>query len=163
MRHLTAALLLPALLACSSGSSSTRSSPPSAVQNKAEAPLDLVLSTASVGDGEVQVALVIRARADVPRAVARFVPPEGCTLKDGAVETDLGALHAGEERTLVATLRVPAREGLVLAAGVDVHLATGVKLNASRTAALGAAAPAAPAGKVIQLPNGESVRMQNAQ
>jgi hypothetical protein len=109
---------------------------PVSAKKKLSAPAEARLST-SGATGEVQVILTVRATADIPRAVARFVVPEGVLITGGEREKDLGPLAKGDERQLRLTLSVPSAGSFVIAGGIDLHLSSGVRLHVGDAVRLG--------------------------
>jgi len=94
--------------------------------DKPRAPVALFLTAGGQRDA-LTLTLVVRATADIPRAVARFTLPADVEVVSGALEQDLGARPAGSETTVTLVVAAPATTA-VLFAGVDCHLTSGVKL-----------------------------------
>lgn len=133
---------------------------PPAKGNKTMAPVDVDLRTDATAD-RTRLTLTVTARADIPRAVARFVVPADVTVLDGKTEHELGALGDGQSRTLEITVAVPAQGSHRIAAGLDVHLTRGVKLYKGATVQLGTPAPATE-GMRMPLPEGGALRVDDA-
>lgn len=126
-------IALGAWPACASNASEA----PPPQSGKTGAPVVLALAS-SAPFGEADVTLSVRAGADIPRAVARFVLPPGVMLVAGALEQELGSLARDELRAVVIRVQIPARGRFMLAAGVDCHLGERMKLHGSITTTVGA-------------------------
>jgi hypothetical protein len=127
---------------------------------KTTAPVDVTL-TRSDTKGPVKLTLTFTARANLPRAVARFAIPDSLEVLQGQRQVDFGAVRRGERRDLSLTLSVPPRRFLRLGAGVDVHLTSGVKLHKGKTLTFGSP-PARDDTEVVHLPgNTHGVRVQH--
>jgi hypothetical protein len=109
---------------------------PTALQTKLNAPAEVHLTT-SGSRGEVQATLTMRATANIPRCVGRFVVPTGVTVTAGDREKDWGPVASGEQRQLQLTLLVPAQGSFVLAAGMDLYLSSGIRLHQGDAVQLG--------------------------
>lgn len=133
---------------------------PAAKGNKTTAPVDVDLRTDATADG-TRLTLTVKARADIPRAVARFVVPADVTVLDGKTEHELGALGDGQSRTFEITVAAPAQGSHRIAAGLDVHLTPGVKLYKGATVMLGTPVPATE-GTRMPLPEGGALRVDDA-
>ena len=103
---------------------------------KLSAPAEVQL-TVSGTSGEVQATLSMRATADIPRCVGRFVVPAGVTVTAGDREKDWGPVASGEQKQLRLTLLVPAQGSFVLAGGMDLYLSSGVRLHQGDAVQLG--------------------------
>ncbi len=107
---------------------------------KVRAPVELALSASGSRDA-LTLSLRIKATADIPRAVGRFVLPAHVVPVSGSLEQELGALARGAERTMTIVVRAPAADTQMIAAGVDCHLSEGVKLYGVTQLTLDAALP----------------------
>ena len=119
---------------------------------KIAAPVEMNLSKTGV-TGTVRVTLKFTVTADVPTVVARFVVPEGVTVRDGTAERTFGAMAAGAAGEHTVTLVVPADGLYQLGAGVDCVIHAGMTLNASRVLSLGAGKPPEDQSRVVRPAN----------
>lgn len=108
---------------------------------KVRAPVELALAASGARDA-LTLTLTIKATADIPRAVSRFVLPDGVVPVSGELEQELGALARGAERTASIVVRAPPSGTAIIAAGVDCHLSHGVKLYGVAHLTLDATQPA---------------------
>ena len=125
---------------------------------KVRAPVELALTASGARDA-LTLSLHVKATADIPRAVGRFVLPERVVLVSGSLEQELGALERGAERTLLILVRAPNPGAQMFAAGVDCHLSPGVKLYGVTQVTLAAALPEPGRDKVL---DGEGLRASPA-
>ena len=109
---------------------------PGAPQGKLHAPAEVHLTTSGTR-GQVQATLTLRATADIPRCVGRFVVPAGVTVTAGDQEKDWGPVASGEQKQLQLTLLVPAQGSFVLAGGMDLYLSSGIRLHQGDAVQLG--------------------------
>jgi hypothetical protein len=106
---------------------------------KARAPVELELVACGSPDA-LTLTLRVRTTNAIPRAVARFVLPDGVVVVSGEVEQELGALSDGETREASIVVRAPAARA-VLGGGVDCHMHPGVKLYRATQLELGVEVP----------------------
>jgi len=103
---------------------------------KLNAPAEVHITTSGTR-GQVQATLSMRATADIPRCVGRFVVPTGVTVVSGEREKDWGPVANGEQKQLQLTLLVPAQGSFVLAGGMDLYLSSGIRLHQGDAVQLG--------------------------
>ena len=103
---------------------------------KLNAPAVVHLTTSGTR-GQVQATLTMRATADIPRCVGRFVVPAGISVVSGEREKDWGPVANGEQKQLQLTLLVPAQGSFVLAGGMDLYLSSGIRLHQGDAVQLG--------------------------
>lgn len=122
--------------AAGAATSAEPTAPTDAPQIKLSAPAEVHLTTSGTS-GQVQATLSMRATADIPRCVGRFVVPAGVTVTAGDREKDWGPVASGEQKQLQLTLLVPAQGTFVLAGGMDLYLSSGVRLHQGDAVQLG--------------------------